>query len=132
MELSTFGVRAGAGTLRGEDRGGVTLAHAWTGAGVLAGPATNGAQVLHLSVALCVLNDAYREADRLGLPLDGVAVSADGGFDGEWRSTGVRYEVALDSPASPDDLARLLFVVDAVAEVPRALRGGATVSRVGP
>jgi hypothetical protein len=127
MDLSAFGVRATAGSLRDED--GVVLPHAWTEAGVVAGPASNGAQVLHLSVALCVLNDAFREASRLGIPVDGVAVEADGGFDDGWGSTGVEYAVAVDSPASADDVARLLAVVDEVAEIPRALRAGAPVTR---
>jgi hypothetical protein len=52
------------------------LHHTWTDEGVIAAPAANGAQVLHLSVALCVLNDTYREAERLGIEVDGVAVEA--------------------------------------------------------
>lgn len=132
MDLSSFGVRAGAGTLRGPQAGGVVLEHTWTEAGVVAGPATNGAQVLHLAVALCVLNDTYREAERLGIQLAGVAVSADGSFDDRWRSTGVRYAVTLDSGAPAEQQARLLEVVDSVAEVPRALRAGAPVVRVDP
>jgi len=127
MDLSPFGVRATAGSLR--DGEGVVLPHTWTEAGVVAGPATNGAQVLHLSVALCVLNDTYREASRLGIPVDGVAVEADGGFDDAWRSTGVEYAVTVDSRAPADDLARLLAIVDEVAEIPRALRAGAPVTR---
>ena len=124
---SPFGVRVSSGTLRAGE--GVVLPHAWTEEGVLAGPATNGAQVLHLAVALCVLNDTFREGARLGIPVDGVAVEADGSFDGAWGSTGVEYAVTVDSPASADDLARLVAVVDEVAEIPRALRAGAPVTR---
>lgn len=127
MEHSPFGTRASAGTLRATD--GVALPHAWTEDGVMADPVTNGAQVLHLSVALCVLNDTYREAKRLGIPVDGVAVSADGGFDEEWRSTGIEYAVTVDSPASQADRDRLLAVVDEIAEIPRAIRAGASVKR---
>jgi hypothetical protein len=127
MDLSPFGVRAGAGTLRAAD--GVVLHHAWTREGVVAAPASNGAQVLHLSVALCVLNDTYREADRLGVRVDGVAVEVDGAFDEQWRSTGIFYAVTLDSPASAELLARLDAAVDEVAEIPRAIRAGAVVSR---
>lgn len=105
------------------------LDHAWTEQGVVAAPATNGAQVLHLSVALCVLNDTYREAQRLGIVVDGVAVDADGGFDDEWRSTGIEYAVTLDTAASARDLAQLHAVVDEVAEIPRSIRSGATVTR---
>lgn len=89
----------------------------------------NGAQLLHRSVALCVLNDTYREAARLGIEIDGKAVAADGGFDGEWHSTGIGYSVTLDARASTEDLERLRGVVDEVAEVPKAIRAGASVSR---
>lgn len=127
MDLSPFGVRATAGTLR--DSGGVALDHAWTAEGVVAAPATNGAQVLHLSVALCILNDTYREARRLGIEVGGIAVEVDGGFDDDWRSAGIEYAVTLDSTASEDDLARLHAAVDEVAEIPRTIRAGASVSR---
>ena len=127
MDLSAFGVRATSGSLR--DATGVALPHAWTPEGVVAGPASNGAQLLHLAVAFCVLNDTYREAERLGIALAGVVVEADGGFDEEWRSTGIEYAVTVDSTASPDELARLADVVDEVAEIPRAVRGGVSVSR---
>lgn len=127
MDLSPFGVRATAGTLRVSE--GVALHHAWTDEGVVAGPAANGGHLLHLSVALCVLNDTFREAERLGIELDGVAVEADGDFDDEWRSTGIAYSVMLESRASPEDLERLGAVVDEVAEIPRAVRAGARVER---
>lgn len=127
MDLSPFGVRATAGTLRAVE--GVVLHHTWTDEGVVAGPAANGAQLLHLSVALCVLNDTYREAERLGIEVDGVAVEADGGFDEEWRSSGINYFVTLDARAPAEDLARLGAVVDEVAEIPRAVRSGAPVDR---
>ncbi len=127
MELSPLGVRATAGTLRASE--GVVLPHTWTDEGVVAAPAANGAQLLHLSVALCVLNDTYREAARLGIALDGVAVEADGGFDDEWRSTGIEYAVTLDSRAPVEDLTRLTVLVEQVAEIPRAIRAGAPVTR---
>ena len=95
----------------------------------MAGAPANGAQVLHLSVALCVLNDIYREAARLGIDLAGVVVEADGGFDDDWCSTGIVYAVELESPASEEEQARLLRVVDDIAEIPRAIRAGAAVTR---
>lgn len=127
---SPFGVRVSSGTLRTGD--GVVLPHAWTEDGVLAGPATNGAQVLHLAVALCVLNDTYREAQRLEVPVHGIAVTADGGFDEVWTSTGISYDIALDTTAPSETVQLLLEVVDEVAEIPRALRAGADVRRVLP
>ena len=79
--------------------------------------------------ALCVLNDAYREAERLGIAVAGVAVEADGGFDDEWRSTGMEYSITLDSAAPTPSVEHLLAVVDEVAEVPRTIRVGAPVHR---
>lgn len=127
MNLSPFGVHASAGTLRAAE--GVVLHHGWTDEGVVAAPVNNGAQVLHLSIALCVLNDTYREAERLGIEVNGVAVEADGDFDGEWCSTGVEYSVVLDSRASSEELAGLRAAVDEVAEIPKAVRAGAPVRR---
>jgi hypothetical protein len=127
-DLSPFGVVASAGTLR--TGVGVNLAHAWTPDGIDAAPASNGAQVLHLAVAVCILNDTFREAKELGIPVDGVAVTADGGYDSDWRSTGIRYSLTIDSPASSGDLGRLIALVDDVAEIPRALRAGTEVRRV--
>jgi len=128
MRLSPFGVSATAGTL--SVPGGVGSHHQWTEEGVMASPVVNGAQVLHLSVALCVLNDTYREAERLGVKLEGVAVKADGNFDTEWRSTGIEYSVTLDSFAPAEALDLLRASVDEIAEIPRAIRAGAPVKRV--
>ncbi len=128
MQLSPFGVSATAGTLRVP--GGVRLHHQWTEEGVMASPVVNGAQVLHLSVALCVLNDTYREAERLGVKVEGVAVEADGSFDAEWHSTGIEYCVTIDSIAPADALDLLRASVDELAEIPRAIRAGAPVRRV--
>ena len=128
-----FGVRAASGTLRKAEGGGegVVLPHAWTEEGVLAGPAANGAQVLHLAVALCILNDTYREAQRLEVPLAGVAVVADGAFDDVWASTGITYDITVDTTAPAATVDLLLEVVDEVAEIPRVLRAGADVRRKG-
>ncbi|MBM0126442.1 OsmC family protein [Pimelobacter simplex] len=127
---SPFCVRVSSGTLRDPEGDGVVLPHAWTEEGVLAGPVTNGAQVLHLAVALCVLNDTYREARRLEVPVNGVRVTADGGFDDVWTSTGIAYDIALDTTAPSETVQLLLEVVEEVAEIPRALREGADVRRV--
>jgi hypothetical protein len=60
-----------------------------------------------------------------------VLITADGAFEVDtWRSTGITYEVELDSPAESDALGRLLDVVDRVAEIPKSLRVGAPVNRV--
>ncbi|WP_231121247.1 hypothetical protein [Motilibacter peucedani] len=78
-----------------------------------------------------MLNDAYREARALGIELAGVLVTAEGSFEPEtWASSGIGYRVEVDSSAGSDDIDRLLAVVDEVAEVPKALRAGASVTHV--
>ena len=122
-----FSVRSAAGSLR--TGSGVVLPHAWTEDGVeYDGPFT-GAHLLHLSVAGCVLNDIYREGRAMGLEPSGVAVSASGAFEDGWVSSGIRYAVELDG-LDEEAAARLLARVDEVAEIPRAVRAGAPVSRV--
>ncbi|WP_336922829.1 OsmC family protein [Aquipuribacter sp. SD81] len=126
--MHTFDVVAGAGSLTPPDAT-VRLPHRWTDGGVGVVADFTGAHLLHLSVAGCVLNDCYREAAALGVPLAGVRVEAGGGFDEQWASTGVTFTVSVDSPADGADVTRLLARVDEVAEIPRALRAGAPVRR---
>ena len=129
--MTEFDVVVGAGSLRSAAPGVVRFPHRWTRDGVTVEAAFTGAHLLHLAAAGCVLNDVYREADRLGTTIRGVRVTASGGFDAEtWHSTGIRYVVDLDSPASGDDRDALLDAVDSVAEIPRSIRAGATVERV--
>jgi hypothetical protein len=60
-------------------------------------------------------------------------VRATGGFDpATWSSTGVDYEVVVESEASDEEIERLVGVVDEVAEIPKALRSGTTVRRRVP
>jgi len=131
MTDPTFAVTASAGSLRadtGVDTG-TLLRHAWTAEGIVADPVTNGAEVLHLSVAVCVLNDLYRESAAHGVVVDGVRVRVEGGFEPAWSSTGITYAVELTSSSPAQAQARLLAHVDEVAEIPRALRAGAAVAR---
>jgi hypothetical protein len=124
-----FAVAAGAGTLRPES--GLGLPHAWTEQGVVVVAEFTGGHVLHLSVAACILNDLYREAQKLDVVLDGVLVEADGDFDPDsWSSNGIGYTVRLDTAATQDQVDALLARVDEVAEVPRTIRAGASVRRV--
>ena len=125
-----FPVVLTAGSLREDADAAWLVPHVWTDTGVVVQAAPNGAGVLHVAVALCVLNDTYREARDRGVDVAGVRVSARGEFDqATWQSTGIAYDVEVDSPASADDVASLLEQVDRVAEVPRALRAGMTVER---
>ena len=125
----TFAVTVSAGSLAAPTEGTWQLPHRWTPGGVVVEAAFTGAHLLHVAAAGCVLNDLYREASTLGLALDGVRVTASGGFDEDWASTGIGYAVSLDTAADAADVERLLAVVDEVAEIPRALRVGTTVTR---
>lgn len=120
----------GAGCLRDPAAAGWTAPHSWTSEGVtVTGPFT-GAHLLHAAVGGCVLNDAYREAEAMGVELRGVRVDVRGGFDpATWASTGVRYRVEVATDAEDEVVRRLLARVDEVAEIPQALRAGATVAR---
>jgi uncharacterized OsmC-like protein len=118
-----------AGSLRSEAESAARFPHRWTEDGVTVETDFTGAHLLHLAAAGCVLNDLYREAAALGLAIDGVRVAATGDFGDGWASTGIRYAIELDSPESEAVLTRLVEVVDEVAEIPRALRAGASVHR---
>jgi uncharacterized OsmC-like protein len=131
--MSDLDVVVGAGTLRSAAEGAVDFPHRWTAEGVTVEAAFTGAHLLHLAAAGCVLNDVYREAEGLGIAVLGVRVVASGGFDPEtWRSTGIGYSVEVDAGPSVTEaqVAELLRVVDAVAEIPKAIRAGADVGRV--
>lgn len=127
-----FEVTVGAGTMMADSGAAARFPHRWTSGGVTVKADFTGGHLLHLAAAGCVLNDLYREAAALGIELKGVRVIAAGGFDtATWRSTGIGYSVEVSSDAPADQLAHLLEVVDQVAEIPQAIRAGATVRRVG-
>lgn len=129
--VSDFEVVVSAGVLRSAAPTTVHFPHRWTSDGVTVEATFSGAHLLHLAAAGSVLNDVYREAERLGLSVRGVRVTASGGFDpASWQSTGIGYAVQIDSPASAEELDALLQVVDSVAEIPRSIRAGAPVQRV--
>lgn len=133
LGMDTFAAVCTAGSFRGSGAGEpVThFSHRWTDGGVDVTASFTGAHLLHAAIAACVLNDLYREAQRRGISIDGVRVTAEGGFSDDWSSTGVSYRVEVDSPVSPAAVDDLIATVDEVAEIPRALRAGAPVTRVG-
>ena len=126
-----FEVGVGAGTMMSGFATAVRFPHRWTPGGVTVEADFTGGHLLHLAVAGRVLNDLYREAAALGIGLQGVRVTATGGFDpATWQSTGIDYSVEVSSDAPADQLTHLLEVVDQVAEIPRAIRAGTTVRRI--
>jgi hypothetical protein len=126
-----FEVTVGAGSLMSGSGAAIRFPHRWTPSGVTVEGDFTGGHLLHLAAAGCVLNDLYREAAAAGIGLNGARVTASGGFDtATWQSTGIGYEVELSSDAPAGELAHLLETVDQVAEIPRAIRAGATVRRV--
>lgn len=129
--MADFEVVVAAGTLRSQAPGVARFPHRWTPGGVTVETAFTGAHLLHVAVAGCVLNDVYREAVARRIPVDGVRVIASGGFDGEtWASTGIEYAVDVEGPALPQTVESLVRAVASVAEIPKALRSGATVTLV--
>ena len=129
--MNQFDVVVSTGSLRSNDAHAIQFQHRWTSEGVTVDAAFSGAHLLHLAAAGCVLNDIYREAATLGIQVDGVRVSAAGGFDTDTStSTGITYSVEVSSPAPAQELARLLDLVDDKAEIPRAIRAGAAVHRL--
>ena len=126
-----FDVAAAAGTLTSGSDDAVRFPHRWTPGGVTVEADFTGGHLLHLAAAGCILNDLYREAQALNIELNGVRVTAAGGFDtATWQSTGIDYSVEVSSDAPADRLTHLLAVVDQVAEIPQAIRAGTTVRRV--
>ena len=95
------------------------------------GSGVNGGEFLMLALATCYCNDLYREAERLGVPLDGVTVEASAEFPGVGlAATNIRYRATVTSPATPDAVAQLLRETDAVAEVHNTVRAGVAVELV--
>ncbi|MGA4508009.1 OsmC family protein [Propionibacteriaceae bacterium G1746] len=131
--MADFTITISTGTLASPSDSAVRFPHRWTTKGVTVDAPFTGGHLLLLAPAACVLNDTYREADRLGITVDGVRVIASGGLDeSTWHSTGITYSVLVDSPAPIATVNDLVALVDAVAEIPKALRAGTTVERVAP
>lgn len=84
-----------------------------------------------LALATCYCNDIYREAQRLGMEVNEVEVEASAEFNGVGLgASNIVYQARISSPASPEQVARLLRETDAVAEVHNTLRAASSVTRV--
>lgn len=92
------------------------------------GSSVNGGEFLLLALATCYCNDLFREAERLGIPLDAVEVQATAEFPGiGLAARDIRYHATVDSPAPAERLEALLRETDAVAEVHNTVRAGVAV-----
>jgi len=95
------------------------------------GSGVNGGELLMLALATCYCNDLYREAERLGVPLEGVEVEASAQFPSVGlAATNIRYRASVSSPAPASAVAELLRQTDAVAEVHNTIRSGVAVELV--
>jgi organic hydroperoxide reductase OsmC/OhrA len=93
------------------------------------GSAVNGGELLMLALATCYCNDLYREADRLGIAIDGVDVEAEAEFAGVGLAArNIRYRATVSSAAPADVIATLLRETDAVAEIHNTIRAGVAVA----
>ena len=98
-----------------------------------AGSAVNGGELLMLALATCYCNDLYREAARLGIPIESVAVEATAQFPGVGlAATDIQYRADVVSTAATDVIADLLRQTDAVAEIHNTVRSGVAVTLQAP
>jgi len=97
------------------------------------GSAINGGEFLMLALATCYCNDLYREAGRLGIPVDAVEVEASAEFPGVGLAAAdIRYRATVSSPAPDHAIAELLRETDAVAEIHNTVRAGVPVVLLRP
>jgi organic hydroperoxide reductase OsmC/OhrA len=93
------------------------------------GSSVNGGEFLMLALATCYCNDIYREAERLGLPVDSVEVEAQADFDGTGlAANNISYRARVESSAPDADIEELLRQTDAVAEIQNTVRAGGVVT----
>jgi hypothetical protein len=82
-----------------------------------------------LAPATCYCNDLYREAARLGIHVESVEVEASADFPGVGlAAANIGYRAKISSPASATDIAELLRITDAVAEIHNKVRSGVPVT----
>lgn len=94
-----------------------------------AGSSVNGGEFLVLALATCYCNDIYREAARLAIDVTAVEVEATAEFAGVGlAASDIRYRARVASPATTEQIDRLLRETDAVAEVHNTVRAGVGVT----
>ena len=89
----------------------------------------NGGEFLMLALATCYCNDLFREAATLGMTIESVEVEASAEFAGiGLAATNITYRAKVSSPASAAQIAELLRITDAVAEIHNTVRSGVPVT----
>jgi organic hydroperoxide reductase OsmC/OhrA len=113
-------VKNSAGSHEAEVRtGGIAQSVAVAAKATGRGSAVNGGEFLMLALATCYCNDLFREAARLGIPIEQAEVEASAEFPGVGlAATNIRYRA---------EVAKLLRETDAVAEVHNTVRAGVPV-----
>ena len=82
------------------------------------GSNVNGGEFLMLALATCYCNDLYREAEKLGIFIESVEVEASAEFPGiGLAATNISYRAKVSSSAVAEEIAELLRITDAVAEI---------------
>jgi uncharacterized OsmC-like protein len=95
------------------------------------GSGVNGGEFLMLALATCYCNDLYREAEHLGVPIEGVEVEASAEFPGiGLAASHIEYRATVSSPAPSSAVEQLLRNTDAVAEIHNTVRAGVPVELV--
>ena len=93
------------------------------------GSSVNGGEFLMLALATCYCNDLYREAAKLGISIAAVEVEASAEFAGiGLAASNIAYRANVSSFATQEQIAHLLCVTDAVAEVHNTVRAGVPVT----
>lgn len=93
------------------------------------GSSINGGELLMLSLATCVCNDLYREADKRNLTITGVEVLFNGDFGAEGEpGTNFTYSVNVLSEAPDSEIKELIAYTDRIAEIQNTLRKGISVT----
>ncbi len=92
------------------------------------GSSANGGELLFLALATCYCNDIYREAAKLGIPVERVEVAVSGEFGAEGEAgRNIAYEAKVWAQAPEQAIRDLMAHTDGVAEVQNTLRAGAAV-----
>lgn len=93
------------------------------------GSSANGGELLCLALATCYCNDVYREAQRRGIEVVGVDVTARAEFGAPGEpARSLSYRVTVRARASNEAVRELIVDTDGVAEVHNTLRLGIPVT----